>query len=98
MKIIPEANFDEVHESSLIQELQKKGLIICGDEHQSKDFYFIPLFDDGYILLSMRRWGEIMAIAVNQKLGKDIYTYMDFYMRSTCPLTENIFQKYIDKS
>jgi len=51
---------------------------ICGDEHQSG---FIPLFDDGVILLySYRAWGALMAEIWGEIDGVN-YDYMDFYIK-----------------
>ena len=82
-------NFTEFHEDALIRELVHNKYIICGDTHQSEDFNCVPLFSDGYLLLSMRRWAEIM---------EDAYVYMGpynhrdhcFYMACVCDLKEEL--------
>ena len=33
---------------------------VCGDTHQE---LAIPVFEDGYVMLSMRKWAEIMEKA-----------------------------------
>lgn len=82
-----EAELDELHEDALIKELVKNKYVICGDTHQHKA---IPIFSDGYLLLSMRRWSKIM---------EDAYVHIDvlnsardpwFYMATTCSVKENI--------
>ena len=85
----PEAPLDEIHRDVLIQELVDHKYVICGDAHQS---FAIPVFNDGYMLLSMRVWAEIMSEAISlqrktntQYLNKDKY---DFYMSCLCSLQE----------
>lgn len=81
-----EAPFDDLHKDVLIQELVKNKYIICGDTHQN---LCIPVFNDGYLLLSMRKWSELMD---------DAFMYMDplhhrehwFYMVNTCDIKENL--------
>ena len=86
--IYDEAPFDEAHKDAIIKELVDRHYLICGDTHQSRDVDGIPLFEDGYILVSMRVWGGLMAEAVNVVRHTDKYTYTDFYMASTCKFNE----------
>jgi hypothetical protein len=82
-----EAPFDEDHRELLIQYLIDSDYVICGDTHQSN---YIPLFDDGDIMLSMRSWGHLMAEALNRKDPNNQYRYLDFYMACTCPIEEKL--------
>ena len=70
-----EAELDKTHIRLLKKEIIKNGYIICGDTHQYKA---VPLFNDGPLLLSMRRWAEIMSEALNENLGIKT-TYRQFY-------------------
>lgn len=88
--VFKECEYDERHKEILIKELIERNYIICGDTHQSWDHNGIPLFNDGYLMVSMRTWGEIMAEAMNIKEHQEKYKYMDFYMASTCNLKERI--------
>lgn len=81
-----EAEFDELHEDALIQELVKNKYIICGDTHQN---YAIPVFNDGYIMLSMRRWSEIMEDAYVY-MDRDNHRDHDFYMACVCDIEEKL--------
>ena len=84
-----ECAFDEFHEDLLIKELVNHKYIICGDTHQSGQHRCVPLFSDGYLLLSMRKWAEVM---------NEAHLYMNplhhephlFYMKATCELEENL--------
>lgn len=80
-----EAEFDELHKDALIQELIKNKYIICGDTHQ---YQAIPIFNDGYLLLSMRVWNELMQEAYDI-MSDDIYTH-DFYMACLCQVEEKL--------
>lgn len=86
----PECKFDENHYNILIKELVNEHLVICGDTHQAMA---IPVFEDGYLMLSMRRWAEVMSEAYtcahSCKQG-DTLPPMTFYMASTCPIEENL--------
>lgn len=82
-----EAPYDNEHREIIIQFLIDNDYIICGDTHQSK---YIPLFDDGDMMFSMRSWGDLMAEALNRKDPNNHYKYIDFYMAYTCPLKENL--------
>ena len=81
-----EAPYDDLHQDALIQEIVKHKYIICGDTHQN---LCIPVFNDGYSLLSMRKWAELMD---------DAFLYISplhhrenwFYMVSTCGIKENL--------
>ena len=84
-----ECAFDEFHQDALIKELVNHRYVICGDTHQCPDFKCVPVFNDGYLMLSMRRWSEIM---------EDAYVYMDrdnhrdhnFYMACVCDIEEKL--------
>ena len=81
-----EAEFDIFHEDALIQELVYNRYIICGDTHQNR---CIPVFNDGYVLLSMRKWQEIMEIAY--KICNPYETEVpNFYMATCCNVDENL--------
>lgn len=86
-----ECEFDELHHDVLIQELANNKYIICGDTHQH---LCIPVFDDGYLLLSMRKWDEIMEeafIEFRAQIGVFIEPPKGyFYMATSCPLEENL--------
>ena len=84
-----ECAFDEFHEDLLIKELVNHKYIICGDTHQSEQHRCVPLFNDGYLFLSMRKWAEIMgkAYLYMNPLHYGIYL---FYMKATCELEENL--------
>ena len=71
----------------LVKELADKEYIICGDTHQA---LCIPVFDDNkYLILSQRRWGEIMADAANiSKRYNKHFSYLDFYLAGYCELQE----------
>lgn len=75
-----EAPFDDAHKEAVINALIKNDEIIYGDMHQSYNYKGIPVFKDGYLMVSMRTWGGLMAEAMNikKKVGK--YKYIDFYM------------------
>ena len=80
---VNECGLDEFHEDALIKELIEKGYVICGDTHQ---FKAIPVFEDGYLLLSMRRWADIM-----QKAWREKYmTSPNFYIASLCNQEEKL--------
>lgn len=77
-------DFNEFREDTLIKELVDNGYVICGDTHQVKA---IPVFEDGYLVLSMRKWNEVMkkAFEMNHNrtygdLGAGLYH--NFYMAS----------------
>lgn len=76
---VHEAPFDELHEDVLIQEIVKNNYSICGDTHQN---LAIPIFNDGYLMLSMRRWAGIM----NQAYGSQ----HNFYMAAVCDVQERL--------
>ena len=86
--ILYEAEYDENYEDAIIKELVDNRYIICGDTHQ---YMYIPIFDNNtYIILSMRKWGEIMAEVMNLIKGLDKYTYKDFYLVSLCKKEEKL--------
>lgn len=76
---VHEAPFDEFHQDVLIQEIVKNNYIICGDTHQN---FAIPIFNDGFLMLSMRRWAEVM----NQAYGNQ----HNFYMAAVCDIQEKL--------
>lgn len=88
---IQECYFDEYHEDVLIQEIVKNKYIICGDSHQ---YLAIPVFSDGYLLLTMRRWAELMDRAAMEIDGysyvKGNYNEHSFYMASSFNGKENL--------
>lgn len=88
---IPECQFDGRHEDILMQEIVANRYIICGDTHQH---LAIPVFDDGYALLSMRTWADLMDGAAMEIDG---YTYVrgnyskhSFYMASGSKIKERL--------
>lgn len=83
-----EADYDENYEDAIIKELVDNQYIICGDTHQ---YMCLPVFEnDEYVMLSMRKWGEVMAKAMNLIEGLDKYTYKDFYLISLCKREEKL--------
>lgn len=81
-----EANFDDFHKDVLIQEIVKNNYIICGDTHQ---YLAIPIFTDGYLILSMRKWQEIME-EVYKIYNPDLNEMPNFYMACLCNVEENL--------
>lgn len=69
-------------EDALIKELVDNKYIICGDTHQE---LAIPVFEAGYVLLSMRRWKEIMEKAWCLLHNEE---YPNFYMATVCSVKE----------
>jgi hypothetical protein len=96
--IYHEAPYDEAHKDAIIKEIVDNNYIICGDTHQSEKYNCIPVFEDGYIFLSMRSWGGLMAEAMNIIEGEDKYTYIDFYMAGTYEGKENLPKGVIDEA
>lgn len=88
---IKECNFDIWHKDALIQELVKNEYIICGDTHQN---LAIPVFTDGYLVVSMRTWADIMndAYAEIDPYGwvKNNIDEHTFYMASSCIMNEKV--------
>ncbi len=83
-----EADYNEYYEDVVIKELVDNQYIICGDTHQ---YMCIPVFEnDEYVMLSMRKWGEVMAKAMNLIEGSDKYDYRDFYLVSLCKKEEKL--------
>ena len=83
-----EADYDENYEDAIIKELVDNQYIICGDTHQ---YMCLPVFEnDEYVMLSMRKWGEVMAKAMNLIEGSDKYQYIDFYLVSLCKKEEKL--------
>lgn len=85
----PEADFDELHRDVIIQELIKNKYLIAGDTHQQ---FAIPMFEDGYILVSMRVWKELMTEAyyLMSPFRSDKRNAPNFYMASTCEIEEAV--------
>ena len=81
-----EADFDELHRDTLVQELIKNKYVICGDTHQD---LAIPVFNDGYAILSMRKWKEIMEEAY-EICNPDLNEMPNFYMAYLCNVEENL--------
>jgi hypothetical protein len=83
-----EAPFDDLHKDAIVQELVRNCYLIAGDTHQNKA---IPLFNDGYILVSMRVWKELMTeaywlMSTFKRKGDN----PNFYMASVCDVKEVI--------
>ena len=81
-----EAEFDDLHRDAIIQELVRNKYLIAGDTHQ---YCAIPMFKDGYILVSMRTWKELMTeaywlMSTFRKRGDS----PNFYMASVCDIEE----------
>lgn len=83
--IYKEAPYDEIHRDLIIKNLIDNDYVIYGDTHQSNEHNCVPVFNDGYITVSMRTWGGIMADAMNIKNHTREYDYMDFYMCGGIP-------------
>ena len=81
-----ECEWDEAHHDALIQELVYNQYIICGDTHQH---IRIPVFEDGYLLVSMRFWDSIMSEAYEEFSGEEPSRGY-FYMACSCPTEENL--------
>lgn len=83
-----EADWNQKHYDVLIKTLVDNKYVICGDTHQCKA---IPVFDDGYIMLSMRKWDEVMDDAA---MLMDPWTYArtlpSFYMACSCSVKEKV--------
>lgn len=80
-KLYKEAPYDDEHRNAVIDALVEMEEPIYGDMHQSYNCNGIPVFKDGYLMVSMRTWGELMAEAMNRKKGVMKYRYIDFYMK-----------------
>ena len=85
-----EIELDEAHKEAIIKDIIDNDYVIYGDTHQSDNWRGIPVFEDGYIFLSMRAWGSLMAEAQNIKEKTNKYTYLDFYMASTGSIAEKL--------
>lgn len=87
-----EAPFDKAHIELLTKELLDNNYVICGDTHQSEEYNCIPVFNDGYLFLSMRTWAEVMAEVMNIKVGAHTnkYSYADFVMADLCSYDESL--------
>lgn len=83
-KYIKEIDFNDFVEDVLIKELVDNGYIISGDTHQ---YYAIPVFEDGYLMLSMRKWGEIMTKVYELTRGQTSYI-PNFYLKSLNDIEE----------
>ena len=81
-------NYNDFYEDAIIKELVDNQYIICGDTHQNM---CLPVFEnDEYIMLTMRKWGEIMSKAMNLIEESDKYQYRDFYLVSLCKKEEKL--------
>lgn len=78
-----EAPYDNEHKQILINEIRSHSYMICGDAHQIEA---IPLFNDGYLLLSMRTWAELM----NEAADNGAFGEQAFYMSQGCPLKDRL--------
>ena len=80
--------YNDFYEDAIVKELVDNKYIICGDTHQ---YMCLPVFEnDEYVMLSMRKWGEVMAKAMNLIEGSDKYQYIDFYLVSLCKKEEKL--------
>lgn len=75
-------------EDALIKELVDNKYVICGDTHQE---LAIPVFEDGYVMLSMRKWAEIMEKAWLMSHDET----PRFYLASLCKEKEVLPQQCI---
>ena len=66
----------------------KNKYVICGDSHQH---LAIPVFNDGYLILSMRKWKEIME-ETYKICNPDLNEMPNFYMMCMCNVQENLPQ------
>lgn len=89
---LKECEWDEWHEDALVQEIVNNKYIICGDTHQNMR---IPVFSDGYLVLSMRKWAEVMSEAYLH-INPIAWPEPWFYMASTCSVKENLPDGKID--
>ena len=81
-------SYNDFYEDAIIKELVDNQYIICGDTYQ---YMCLPVFEnDIYVTISMRKWGEVMAKAMNLIEGSDKYTYKDFYLTSLCKKEEKL--------
>lgn len=80
---------DDYHFDALIKEIIENDYVICGDTHQCSDYIGIPVFTDGYLLLSMRKWDEIMAQAWKMTHPDD-EKIPNFYLASLCDVEERL--------
>ena len=81
-------DYNDFYEDAIIKELVDNQYIICGDTYQ---YMCLPVFkNDVYVMISMRKWGEIIAKAMNLIEGSDKYTYKDFYLVSLCKKEEKL--------
>lgn len=78
--------FTDLHKDVLIQEIVDNKYAICGDSHQH---LAIPIFKGGYVLLSMRKWQEIMEEAY-KICNPDSNEVPNFYMACLCNVKENL--------
>lgn len=71
-------------EDAIIKELIENQYIICGDTHQ---LYAIPVFEGGYVIYSMRKWGEIMNRARCMVRFNNVDNY---YLATLCETPEKL--------
>ena len=79
---ITECAIDQSHIDVLVQELVNNKYVICGDTHQHKA---IPVFNDGYFLMSMRTWAgsdgrQVYIIVFPNAARRKYWNYTNFYM------------------
>ena len=86
---LQECEFDKIHKDLLVKELIDNKYVICGDSHQSFNLKCIPLFNDGYLMLSMRRWAEVMHDAYLQ-IAPEVWPEPYFYSVALCDVEENL--------
>lgn len=89
LKDLQECEFDKMHKDLLVKELIDNKYVICGDSHQSFNLKCIPLFNDGYLMLSMRRWAEVMHDAYLQ-IAPEVWPEPYFYSVAFCDVEENL--------
>ena len=74
--------------NAIVRELLDDDFVICGDTHQ---VWAVPVFGyNNYLMLSQRKWAEIMSDIMNLREHTKKYSYLDFYLASNCPIEEKI--------
>ena len=71
-------------EDAIIKELVENRYIICGDTHQ---LYAIPVFEGGFVIYSMRKWGEIMSRA---RCMINLGNVDNYYLATLCSVSERL--------
>lgn len=73
---------------AIVKELLDNNFVICGDSHQ---IWAIPVFNNNsYLMLSQRKWAEIMSDVMNIREHTKKYSYLDFYLANHCPIEEDL--------